>query len=131
VADSLPVGTVLLHLAGEEVRQGLAEGLRARGLVYRREVVYRAVEASDLAAGTVAALAAGRVEAVLFFSPRTAAHWGALLVRRGLQGSVARMAAVCLSEAVADGVRGLGWRCVAVAARRDQTALIDCLEGLG
>ncbi|HET6469384.1 MAG TPA: uroporphyrinogen-III synthase, partial [Geminicoccaceae bacterium] len=129
VAAALPPGAAVLHLAGEDVREGVEEGLAARGLVYRRRVVYRALPATDLAPATVAALAEWRLGAALFFSPRSAGHWAALVERRGLQDVLAGTAAVCLSEAVAAPLRGLGWRRVEVAPRRDQTALIDCLEG--
>jgi uroporphyrinogen-III synthase len=67
---------------------------------------------------------------VLFYSPRTAQVFARLVERDGLTGHLAHVSAVCLSEPIAAEIRGLPWRSVEVAQRRDQTALLACLEDL-
>jgi uroporphyrinogen-III synthase len=83
VSRALPpgAGAVVLHLAAEEVREGLAAGLRDAGLAYRHVVAYRAVPSARLAPATSRALVDGRLGAALFFSPRTAAVFAAHVAR--------------------------------------------------
>ncbi len=128
VRQAVPSGAgTVLHVAAEEVREGLEEGLRDARLVYRRVTAYRAVPAAKLAPATSEALAAGGLGAVLLMSPRTAAVFAAHVRAAGLERGLHGTLAACLSRAVADEVGGLPWRAVRVAAARDQTALMALL----
>ena len=123
-----PGAGALLHLSGEQVREGLAEDLAAAGFALRRQAVYRAVAAEALAPATVEALAARQVDAVLLFSPRTARLFVELIGRHGLREPVTRIAAICLSAAVAEPCRDIAWRALHVAARPELGALLEALE---
>ena len=129
LAGRLPAGSTVLHVAGRDVRPGLAEELAAAGLVYRRAVVYAAEPADRLAPGTQAALAADGLDAVLLFSPRTAALFASLVRAAGLAPHLAPTVAACLSEAVAAELTGLNFAAVRVAEARDQKALLRRLDG--
>jgi uroporphyrinogen-III synthase len=129
LAGALPAGAIVLHVAGQDVRPGLAEELAAAGLVYRRVTVYAAVAAERLAPTTEAALRAGALDAVLLFSPRTAALFAGLVRDAGLARGLAGTVAACLSEAVAAEVAGLPFVAVRVADARDQKALLRRLDG--
>ena len=123
-----PGGGALLHLSGEQVREGLAEALAATGFALRRQAVYRAVAAGALAPATVEALAAGKVDAAMLFSPRTARTFVELTDRHGLRERLTSTAAICLSAAVAHPCRELGWRGIYLAARPELSALLEALE---
>jgi uroporphyrinogen-III synthase len=123
-----PERGALLHLSGEHVRPGLAEGLAAAGFDLRRQVVYRAVAARALSPATVAALAGRQIGAVLLSSPRTARTFVELIARHGLQGDLVATAAICLSAAVAQPCRALIWRAIHVAVRPEPGALLEALE---
>ena len=123
-------GGTLLHPGAAEPRPGLAEGLVAAGYDYRHLALYRTEPSTSLGAETVAALRDETLDAALFFSPRTAVVWRRLVIEAGLRPQVRRMMAISLSEAVAGELRPLGWRALLVAARRDQEALIGCLDDL-
>jgi uroporphyrinogen-III synthase len=125
-----PEAGTILHVCGEEVRDGLEAALVEAGYRYERLVVYRTEAPPRLSSRTVEALKAHEIDAVLFYSPRTAANFAELVVREGLAGELAHASAVCLSEAIAAEIRQLPWRSIEVAARRDQTALLACLEDL-
>jgi uroporphyrinogen-III synthase len=112
------------------VREGLAEVLREAGFHVLRQAVYRASPARALSAPTRAALAEG-IGAVLLFSPRTALVFAELTVRHGLERCLGATDACCLSAAVAQSCRRLAWRCVRIAARPDQDALVELLEAVG
>jgi uroporphyrinogen-III synthase len=130
VAACRPDGGAILHVCGAEVRGGLAEALDAAGFRVLRQVVYRARPAQALSAPTLAALREG-LGAVLLFSPRTARVFAGLVVRHGLERRLGATDACCLSAAVAESCRRLAWRCVRIAARPDQDALVDLLEAVG
>lgn len=128
VGQIAPSDGTIMHVCGEEIRPGLKETLVEAGLAYQRCVVYRASPACSLSTRTVSALREGTLGAVLLFSPRTAANFRELVEQADLDRYLRPVAAVCLSEAVAEEVRGLDWRDVRVAAERDQSALLACLE---
>jgi uroporphyrinogen-III synthase len=125
-----PDAGAVLHPSGEDVRSGVGDGLQAAGYDYRRVVVYRAVAASALAGRTTRVLDEDRLDAVLFFSPRTGGVFKELVTGAGLAPKLGTTAAICMSEDVATRVRTLPWRSVAVAERRSQEAVLACLEGL-
>ncbi len=120
----------ILHVCGEEVRDGLEAALVEAGYTYERLVVYRTEVAARLAPRTAQALREHELDAVLFYSPRTAQIFAQLVEREGLAAELAHTSAVCLSEAIAAELRHLPWRSIEVAGRRDQTALLACLEDL-
>ena len=64
---------MILHLAGAEVRPGLEQALASTGHLYRRAVVYAAVPRGQMAPDVEAAIRARQVDAVLLYSPRSAA----------------------------------------------------------
>jgi uroporphyrinogen-III synthase len=129
IARDLPAGGgAVLHLSGSEVREGLEGGLAAAGLGYRRLVVYDTVPSPALAPATRDALRAGALDAVLLYSPRSARHWCRLVGAAGLAGGLRRVVAACLSEAVAAELAGASFAGIRIAATRDQTALLRCLE---
>lgn len=125
-----PEAGTILHVCGEEVRDGLQEALEGAGYRYERLVVYRTEPASRLQSRTVQALESHELDAVLFYSPKTARTFAELVVREGLAEHLRHASAVCLSAAIAEEIRDLPWRSIEIAARRDQSALLACLEDL-
>ncbi len=131
VAQCRPAGGALLHLAGTEVRPGLAEPLRAAGFGFRRLAVYRAVAAVALSQPVIAALRARAIDAVLLLSPRSAAIFVDLIVRHELAGCLGQTEAICLSAAVAAACHRLSWAAVRSTARPEVEELLRQLEGPG
>src|SRR5690606_28853470 len=103
----------------------LAGTLAGAGFAVRRITLYRAVRAGRLPAVAVRALAEDALDAALFFSPRSAATFVSLAAKAGVEPALARLDALCLSEAVAEAARQVAWRAVAVAAHPDQPALLQ------
>lgn len=123
-----PAAGAVLHLAGAETSAGLAQGLASHGFAYRRVVVYEAVPRLEIDGAARAALAAGKLDAALLYSPRSARLWAEKIARAGLLDRLQRVVAVCLSPAVAHGLAGLSLAEVRVAATPDSAALLRCLE---
>jgi uroporphyrinogen-III synthase len=122
-----PDDGVLLHASGEEVAEDLSALLSPYGFTVCRAILYRAIASEALGAAASSALAASAVDAVLFFSPRTAAIFVRVVRAAGLAGHLAASAALCLSASVAAALGDTQWRSVAVAERPDQEALLALL----
>jgi uroporphyrinogen-III synthase len=125
-----PAAGPLLHGAGGSLAGDLQGDLKSAGFSVWRSVLYTAEPVRQLAEPVRAALAEGRLDAVLFFSPRTAKSFVRLVADHDLAAACERCRAVCLSQAVADALGALSWEGVHVAARANQQALLDCLDAL-
>src|SRR5262249_50092268 len=120
----------LVRAAGSAVAGDLSGLLEQAGFTVRRAVLYEAEPADQLSPATVTALANGTFDLVLFFSPRTAATFVAL-VRSAGEGVVAgcrKATALCLSPAVAAALGALPWRAVEVATRPELPALLELVD---
>jgi uroporphyrinogen-III synthase len=118
----------LVHAAGTTVAGDLGAALGASGLTVERVMLYAARPAASLAESTVRELYAGTIDAVLFFSPRTARSFVRLVGQAGLDACLGTVDALCLSPAVAEEARTVNWRAIRVAGRPEQVALIDLLR---
>lgn len=118
----------LLHVSGTEVAGDLAGRLAADGFACDRRVLYRAVAVDRLSAAATTALAAGDVDGVVLYSPRTARLFTALARAAGVSHACAGMTAYCLSAAVASAAAdGLDWRRLVTAAKPDQPSMLAAL----
>ena len=125
-----PAQGALFHGAAREVAGDLKGALESHGFTIRREVLYEARAAEALSPSVRTSLSNGEIDAVSFFSPRTAETFVALARAAGLEAQLARCDALCLSVAVAQAVRVLSWRSVRVAARPNQDALLESIDRL-
>ena len=119
-----PAAGPLFHGAAVHLAGDLKGRLEDRGFTLRRRVLYRAEPAERLSEAARAAIAGGGIDAVLFFSPRTAETFVRLLDDAGLSTALADCHAVCLSRAVAEALRTIVWRGIVVAARPKQDELV-------
>lgn len=121
-------GGRVLHLGGEDLAGGLAEGLAGTAITVEHHAVYRAVALASLPPATRHALQGRQLDAVLLMSPRTARIWCGLVRDAGLEEEARPLLGACLSAAVAAAARPLAWRELRIATSRDQTALVDSLD---
>lgn len=117
----------LVHVSGADVAADIAAELAPDGYDVARAVLYEARAADRLDPATVLALKEARLDAALFFSPRTAALFARLSHREGVAGSVTGVRACCLSAAVAAEVRALPWAALHVAAAPTAQSLLKLL----
>jgi uroporphyrinogen-III synthase len=131
VSDRLPPqGRPLLHVCGAELAGDLAGALADRGFVVERRVLYEARPVPALSDTAATALAAGDIDAALFFSPRTAAIFTHLVEAAGLDRVCAGIAVVSISPATDAALGAMPWRWRRVAERPDQVGLLASLDGL-
>lgn len=122
-----PDDGVLVHVAGSAVAGDLAGDLGADGYKLRRAVLYDAATTERLSAASRAALRAGQIDGVLFFSARSAATFVKLLLQDGL-GEVCRGVDLYgLSAAVGEAAAKVPWRRQIIAAMPRQDDLLALL----
>ncbi len=129
IAELDPDGGAVVHVAGSAVAGDLAGRLRAAGFEARRAVLYEAHPVAALSPACVTALAAGGLDAVLLFSPRTAATFVRLVGQAAVAERCRELDGLCLSEAVARAAAQLTWRRLRVARQPTAEALLDLLPG--
>lgn len=119
-----PESGALLHVCGAEAPGSLADMLRAQGFDLRRAELYAVEAASVLPDDAKAALEAGALDGVLFFSPRSARVFSDLAA--GLPTRA--LTAFCISPATAAQLAPAAFARVAVAAAPNQAALLALLS---
>lgn len=127
LARCRPEHGALLHVAGSHLAGDLGRLVEAGGLAYRRAVLYEARPVRRLSTETVDALRAGKLDGVLFFSPRTADTFVTLLRKERLVRTCRALSAFCLSDAVAERAGAVAWRRILVAPRPDRDSLLTLL----
>jgi uroporphyrinogen-III synthase len=118
----------LLYPAGEDRAGDLAAALAGWGLQVALVVVYRTVPVEKFPEEVNVALRTGAVEGVLHFSRRSAAAFLAAAEVAGLVENVTGMRHYCLSAQVAEPLSARGLTHLRIAARPQESALLDLLE---
>jgi uroporphyrinogen-III synthase len=114
----------LLHVCAEDAPGALAENLAADGFSVRRCALYTIEPALRLPPEAETALRQGALDAVLFFSPRTARIFGALAHALPTES----LTAFCISPATAQALIGSRFARIAVATRPNQDAMLALVE---
>lgn len=125
---SLARGARVLHIAGEDRAQELGALLAGAGIQVEVLVLYRARTASSLSAESVAALTSGKLDAVLHYSPRSAAAFVAVAEQQGFVNAAQRVRHYCLSKAVAAPLAAIGVA-AGVAQKPNEAELLALLNG--
>jgi uroporphyrinogen-III synthase len=127
-----PADGALLHAAGSALAGDLAGDLGKDGYEVRRVQLYRQDVATTLPFAAVQALRDGKIDAVTFFSPRTAETFVRLAKQADLLAALAGTQAVALSQAALDVAReeGAAWKAARAASQPTEAALLDALDEL-
>ena len=114
----------LLHVCAQDAPGTLAEILGASGFTVRRCTLYSIEPAADLPAEAKTALQEGALDAVMFFSPRTARIFAALAHDLPIES----LTALCISPAAAQALTPLLFAQIAVAVRPNQDAMLALVK---
>lgn len=120
--DRLSSGRRVLYLAGSERAHDLAALVRGAGIEVETRVAYRAAPAARLGQETLALFKAGRIDAVLHYSARSAGIFLRLVDEAGLRKAAGRARHICISSAVAEPLERAGFATEA-SARPSEDAL--------
>lgn len=135
----LPPGAALLHVAGRERRPEPAATLAAAGFALALWEVYAAEAVERLPSAIAAALDAGRLDAALHYSQRSAAILCGLVRQAGRTDAFGRLAHLCISREVAHEVASTSREVASisheivprVATSPDELALLALLDAAG
>ena len=129
VVDTLkPEDGPLLHAAGATVAGDLSGALEEAGFRTIRRTMYSAEPVGELPPGVLAALRDSELDCVLLFSPRTARIFLGLVAAAEIGSSLSGLAAVCMSDAVANELDPAAWREIRVAAAPTSETMVKMLE---
>lgn len=118
----------VLHVAGRERAGDLAALLAEAGVQACRSVLYRAEVRVQFSPATAKALAAGTIDDVAIFSPRTARQFVTLVRQAGLEKAMAHLRLLALSARVGEAA-DLDFAAKLVARVPEQEALLDLIDG--
>ncbi|MBT4907273.1 MAG: uroporphyrinogen-III synthase, partial [Rhodospirillaceae bacterium] len=127
LARLAPKDGALVHVAGTVTAGDLSGRLASSGFDVCRRVLYEAKPVGELPEEIEHPLEEGTLDAVLFYSPRTAAQFSDLVAAKGLAGHCSGIIALALSDAVAEKLSGLGFADVRIAETPDQASLFRAL----
>lgn len=122
-----PLDKPILHLSGDVIRMDVVKALQHRGIDARRIVVYKTQEAEALSPETHHALKARALDAVLFYSPRTALIFKNLCQAANLGPYCTSLSAICLSESIKAGIQDLPWKKIRIAKKTTTDDLLMAL----
>ncbi len=105
----------------------LTVALRLRGFRVLRRVAYRAASIDMLPEAALSSLANRQVGIVMLFSGETSRHFVRLLRMANLVEAIRNVEAVSISERAAVALRALPWRCIRVASKPNQDAMLALL----
>jgi uroporphyrinogen-III synthase len=120
-------GTLVLPV-GQGQGRDLTAMLRHRGFRVLRRVAYQVAPVDRLPEAAASSLEMGQVGAVMLFSGETSRHFVHLLRVANLVDAVRDVEAVSISERAAVALRPLPWRCIRVAAKPNQDAMLALLQ---
>jgi uroporphyrinogen-III synthase len=127
LAHRLPAGARVLYLAGEDRARDLAALTAPAKIALETLVVYRARAAERFKDATAEKLRARSLDAVLHFSPRSAAIFVTLARQARLESALRSIRHLCLSEAVAAVLSEAGAK-AEIAPRPEEEALLALLD---
>jgi uroporphyrinogen-III synthase len=126
-AKELKKTSPLLYLAGADLARDLSGEVGERGFTVVTQTTYRMVPLSNLPGDVCEAFAAGRVEAALHYSRRSARAFLEAVRTAGVEISALSVPQCCISAAVATVLRDAGATRVMAAASSDENALFETL----
>lgn len=118
----------LLHAAGSNAQLELQNALQSTGFVIRSPVLYEAAERRTLPAEAGEALRSGSIDAVLAFSPRSAAAFANCTRNARLTWACRRLIACCISQVAAEPLRQMDFASIRIAAHPDHDTLLALLD---
>ena len=127
IATSLSPSAKLLYPAGRDRKSDLEKTLGAKGFSIAPWVVYEAHAAPALPDDVAHALSAGKLDAALHYSRRSAEIFCALIARANLGEPARRLRHVAISADCAQGLSGLNADHIFVAAKPDESAMAALL----
>ena len=125
-----PTDGRLIHAGGAVKAGDVATTLRSAGFSVGEVVLYAMREVDALPADIVRIIEDGRLDAVTFFSPRTAQAFVKVAAQTGIAPFLACTVAVAISPAALAGADGIPWRTRIAARAPTQDGVLASLDAV-
>ncbi|UYH52140.1 uroporphyrinogen-III synthase [Candidatus Kirkpatrickella diaphorinae] len=122
---SVPPSGRLLFPTGAQLGLKLTRALQARGWDVVRYLTYRSRPVTSLSDSLLSQIRSGAVDAVMFFSSRTASAWVKAASVSGVD--TRNLRAITLSAAIAARLKSSDWREISTSDAPDHDAILQCL----
>lgn len=123
-----PSSGKIIHLSGEMIRVDITEHLCSEGFDATRHIIYDAREATEFQPTTIHSLKNNHLEAVLFYSPRTAEVFGELCFKHKLEESCQNLVAFCFSDQIAQSAKVLPWKEIITSSQTTTENFIETVK---
>jgi uroporphyrinogen-III synthase len=120
----------LVHVAGRDVAFDFTDALGPAGFEVKRFTLYDAREETVLPDSARAALEARALDAVTFFSPRSASVFASMVEDAGMAANLRDVTAVAISPAALAPAAGLPFKATVAAPRPTRQAVLDEIDRL-
>jgi uroporphyrinogen-III synthase len=129
VANALKPGLgAILHATSAEASGAFATDMKTSGFAVKTEIVYETPAAMSLPPAADTALRSRKkLDAVLFYSARTAQVFCARVQEAELTRKCETLTAIAISKAAAEPLSALKFREIRISAAPNQDALLACL----
>lgn len=125
-AGSFDADKFILYISGQDITDDLSD----LSLNIKRVVTYKAETPSSFSPALVSHIKERNLQAISFFSERTASHFVALITKENLDGELDNIAALCISEKVRKAVDKLPWKAILTAESPEQNSLLARLDDI-
>lgn len=122
------VNCTLLHVRGEHIARPLSELLKGERINVDEVIVYTAKTENKMTESCKQAIADGRIEAVTFFSRRTAESFAEMIEAEALKPCLSEIKALCISPSVLECVQVYPWKKAYSADRPDRASMLSLLK---
>jgi uroporphyrinogen-III synthase len=117
----------LLRLSGYNGDDELVAKLQKAKFTVDAHLVYYLQPTLEFSDETAALIHDGKIDGVLFYSPKTAARFCTLLIKYDLTGYCRRLTAWCISDATARALGNMEFRLISIAAKPNENDLLKLI----
>jgi uroporphyrinogen-III synthase len=118
----------VLHIAGKNIDRKADHELRHQGFTVTVWPVYEAHPVIAFSPPVLQRFRTRNIDAVIAYSPRTARVLLKLITDNALGSCCTSIAAICLSQSVADILKPVGWRHIAAPPLPTEDGVVACLQ---
>lgn len=128
ILDCYDEDAKFLYISGEDITTDLTEELGIRGMHVQRIAAYGAIAAEALSDTLVEQLKRNNINAISFFSTRTAHIFLSLAEKAGVLGELKNIDAFCLSDTVQSNIKPALWNKSYSAEKPTLASMINCID---
>ena len=128
ILDCYDENSHFLYISGEHVSTDLSEALSVRAMQVERVVTYEAIASEMLSDTLVEQLKRGKIDALTFFSLRSAQIFLSLAEKSGIISPLEKIDVFCLSESIAETLKEHNWHKIYSADKATLASMVSCID---